>query len=73
MTIGTAMVASTKVRRTGPSVGQPGAERQVEDGEGREDGDPDHQRELVLGRRTDGLGRPAARGRWVGVRVRWTW
>ena len=64
MTIGTAMVASTKVRRTGCQRAEPVAEGQVEDGEGREDGQPDHQGQLVFGRRSGAAGR-RIRGRVV--------
>lgn len=35
--------------------GQPILEGQVDDGEGREDGEPDHQGELVLARRAPAL------------------
>ncbi len=51
MTIGTATVASTNVRSTLGQVGEAVAEGEVEDGEGREHRDPDHERELVLGGR----------------------
>ena len=50
MTIGTAMVAKMKVRSTGDRV-RASHQREVENGQGREDRQPDHEGELVLARR----------------------
>jgi hypothetical protein len=67
MTIGTATVPKDEGPHDDVEVPEQRAEGEVEDNQGREDRDPDHQGEMMLGRNTYGRGGCGVLS--VGVRV----